>query len=146
VVGCKKHRVLALEAVRKSIVLLKNGNSLLLLDGSAKSILLIGPSAANVHSLLGNYYGMSSRLVTLFEGLADKIRDKAAISLEYRQVSLMYEPNHVSSREEGGNALADIIFGDISPSGKLPVTFPKSTDQLPPYEDYAMQGAARTVI
>jgi beta-glucosidase len=42
--------------------------------------------------------------------------------------------------EEGGNAIADIIFGKISPSGKLPVTFPKSLDQLPPYEDYSMKG------
>ncbi|KPK83403.1 MAG: hypothetical protein AMS27_13040 [Bacteroides sp. SM23_62_1] len=42
--------------------------------------------------------------------------------------------------EEGGNAVADIIFGDVSPSGKLPITFPKSLDQLPPYEDYSMAG------
>lgn len=42
--------------------------------------------------------------------------------------------------EEGGTALADIIFGKSSPSGKLPVTFPKSLDQLPAYEDYSMQG------
>jgi beta-glucosidase len=42
--------------------------------------------------------------------------------------------------EEGGNALADIIFGKVSPSGRLPVTFPKSFDQLPPYEDYSMKG------
>lgn len=42
--------------------------------------------------------------------------------------------------EEGGTALADIIFGEISPSGRLPITFPKSLDQLPPYEDYSMEG------
>lgn len=42
--------------------------------------------------------------------------------------------------EEGGNAVADIIFGKSSPSGKLPVTFPMSYDQLPPYDDYSMQG------
>lgn len=42
--------------------------------------------------------------------------------------------------EEGGNAAADIIFGKVSPSGKLPITFPKSLDQLPPYEDYSMTG------
>lgn len=42
--------------------------------------------------------------------------------------------------EEGGNAVADILFGKASPSGRLPITFPKSLDQLPPYEDYTMKG------
>ncbi len=42
--------------------------------------------------------------------------------------------------EEGGNALADVLFGDVSPSGKLPITFYKSTDDLPPFENYAMKG------
>ena len=42
--------------------------------------------------------------------------------------------------QEGGVALADILFGRVSPSGRLPVTFPVSEDQLPPYEDYAMAG------
>jgi beta-glucosidase len=42
--------------------------------------------------------------------------------------------------EQGGKAIADIIFGDVAPSGKLPITFPLATDQLPPYEDYSMKG------
>jgi beta-glucosidase len=236
VVGCEKHRALALEAARKSIVLLKNDGDLLPLDDSAKQILLIGPGAANVLTLLANYYGMSSKLVTVLEGLAGKIKDKPAISFEYRQASLMYEPNHLGYAafggggadappfgldgvdvviavygldgsmegeegdaiasdsngdrdaielppwqlnflrrikkagkkvvlvltggspvafpediadailfawypgEEGGNAVADLIFGDAVPSGRLPVTFPQSTGQLPPYEDYSMKG------
>ncbi len=44
------------------------------------------------------------------------------------------------SGEQGGNALADIIFGGISPSGKLPITFYKSLEDLPPYESYATAG------
>ncbi|WP_334167164.1 xylan 1,4-beta-xylosidase [Phocaeicola paurosaccharolyticus] len=44
------------------------------------------------------------------------------------------------SGEQGGNAVADILFGDYNPSGKLPVTFYKSISQLPDYEDYSMKG------
>jgi beta-glucosidase len=41
---------------------------------------------------------------------------------------------------EGGRAVADVLFGDVSPAGKLPLTFPKSLDQLPPFDDYNMIG------
>ena len=40
---------------------------------------------------------------------------------------------------EGGDALADIIFGKVSPSGRLPVTFYNSTDDLPAFDDYSME-------
>ncbi len=40
---------------------------------------------------------------------------------------------------EGGNALADILFGKVSPSARLPVTFYKSVKDLPPFDDYSME-------
>lgn len=40
--------------------------------------------------------------------------------------------------EQGGNALADIVFGKVNPSGRLPVTFYNSVNELPPYESYSM--------
>ena len=243
IINCDKHRALALEAARKSIVLLRNEGGLLPLDSSKKTVLCIGPAAANTNTLIGNYFGLSSRLVTILEGLAEKIGTRPAISFQYRQGSLMYEPNHLSNKtfgsegventaesaespihgldgvdvviavygldgamegeegdaiasdsngdrdtielppwqlkflrrlkkagrkivlvltggspiafpddiadailfawypgEQGGTAVADIIFGDVCPSGKLPITFPASTAQLPPYEDYSMAG------
>jgi beta-glucosidase len=42
--------------------------------------------------------------------------------------------------EEGGTAVADVLFGDVNPAGRLPVTFYQSVDQLPPFRDYAMAG------
>ena len=42
--------------------------------------------------------------------------------------------------EQGGTALADVLFGDYNPSGRLPVTFYKSTDDLPDFLDYTMRG------
>ena len=42
--------------------------------------------------------------------------------------------------QEGGTAIADVLFGDYNPSGKLPVTFYKNSNQLPDYEDYSMKG------
>ena len=42
--------------------------------------------------------------------------------------------------QEGGTAVADVLFGDYNPGGKLPVTFYQSTSQLPDYEDYSMRG------
>ena len=226
-INSEDHKHIALEAARKSMVLLKNEGNLLPLDSSAKKILLLGPGAANIHTLLANYYGVSSQLITPLEGLGEKIRDKYAVNLEYRQGCLQYSENNSTnvafgisnppdvivavfgldsamegeegdaiasdsngdrnyielppwqlaylrsvrqsgkpvilvltggspiavpediadaiifawySGEQGGRALADIIFGDTVPSGKLPITFPASTSQLPPYEDYSMKG------
>jgi beta-glucosidase len=227
VISCEKHRQLALKTAEKSIVLLKNDNNLLPLDSSAKKITVAGPGAANAHTLFGNYYGVSSRFVTILEGLGEKVQDKYGINLDYRQGCLMYSDNNKSNVEYGeanvadiviavlgldgaiegeegdaiasdsngdrdtielpswqlkflqtvrragkkiilvltggspiafpedladaiifawypgelgGKAVADIIFGDVVPSGKLPITFPASTTQLPPYEDYSMKG------
>jgi beta-glucosidase len=227
VINCEKHRKLALKAAEKSIVLLKNDDDLLPLDSSPKKITVVGPAAANAHSLFGNYYGVSSRFITILEGLGEKVKDKFGINLEYRQGCLMYGENSKSlvhygeaniadvviavmgldgaiegeegdaiasdsngdrdtielpswqlkylqkvreagkkiilvltggspiafpeniadavifawyPGESGGKAVADIIFGDTVPSGKLPITFPASTGQLPPYRDYSMKG------
>jgi beta-glucosidase len=42
--------------------------------------------------------------------------------------------------QQGGSAVADVLFGEASPSGRLPVTFYRSVEQLPPFADYSMQG------
>lgn len=42
--------------------------------------------------------------------------------------------------EAGGTAVADVLYGDYNPAGRLPVTFYKNVSQLPDYEDYSMKG------
>ena len=44
--------------------------------------------------------------------------------------------------EQGGNATADVLFGDYNPAGRLPMTFPRSSDQLPLYYNYKPSGRA----
>src|SRR5262249_27818222 len=42
--------------------------------------------------------------------------------------------------QQGGRAVADVLFGEANPSGRLPVTFYRSVEQLPPFADYDMKG------
>lgn len=64
---------LALEAARKSIILLKNDNNLLPLPKSVKKIAVIGPNADNWEALIGNYNGIPKYSVTMLKGIKDKI-------------------------------------------------------------------------
>jgi beta-glucosidase len=73
------HRQIALEAARKSIVLLKNQNQTLPLKSSVRKIAVIGPSADDPESLMGNYNGFSSKQVTPLEGMERQFGGQAQI-------------------------------------------------------------------
>ena len=73
VVDSKPHRSLALEAARKSIVLLRNDKGILPLSKAFKTIAVIGPNASDVEVLLGNYNGTPSNPETLWQGIIDKV-------------------------------------------------------------------------
>jgi beta-glucosidase len=79
VVDSEEHKALALEAARKSIVLLKNENNLLPLNKDIKSVAVIGPNADDVDVLLGNYNGFSSTPVTPLQGIKNKLPDSEII-------------------------------------------------------------------
>jgi beta-glucosidase len=61
-----------------------------------------------------------------------------AVNWEQEHVAAIVEAWYPG--EEGGAALADVLFGDYNPGGRLPITFYKSVDQLPPFRDYSMAG------
>src|SRR5438309_4090947 len=69
------HRQLALEAARKSIVLLKNERNTLPLKPSVKSIAVVGPSADSLPVLLGNYNGTPSAYTTIFDGIRKRFHN-----------------------------------------------------------------------
>jgi beta-glucosidase len=73
VVDSKEHQALALDAARKSIVLLKNENNLLPLNKNIRKLAVIGPNADDLDVLLGNYNGYPSNPKTPLAGLRDKL-------------------------------------------------------------------------
>lgn len=236
VIDSPEHNQIAYEAAQKSMVLLKN-QAFLPLSKDIQSIAVIGPNAASIEALQGNYFGTASKYVTYLSGIQEAMKDQgrvffakgchlynecaesvlsrphereseaiiaakhadvavlclgldptiegeqgdsgnvygsgdketlglpavqerllkkilaldkpvvlllsagSAISLngleEHPQLKAILHTWYSGSR--GGKAAADILFGKVSPSGKLPVTFYKNTDQLPDFKDYSLK-------
>lgn len=82
VVDSPAHRALALEAARKSIVLLQNLNNVLPLSRSIKSLAVIGPNADDVEVLLGNYNGLPADPITPLRGLREKLGQTTEVIYE----------------------------------------------------------------
>lgn len=87
VVNCEAHRELALQAARESIALLKNDGGLLPLSKDIGSIAVVGPNAAYVEALLGNYHGTPLDPVTPLAGIRRKL--PAAARIYYAQGSML---------------------------------------------------------
>lgn len=234
-VECAEHVELAIEAARKSIVLLKNNGILPLKKDELKTIGVVGPNADSRIALIGNYHGTSSRYITVLEGIQDEVGDDVRVlysegchlykdrleGLAWRQdriseavtvaehsdvtivclgldetmegeeldtgnmvgsgdkadlalpkvqqelleavtavgkpvivvlmtgsaMDMQFAEEHADAvlqawypGARGGKAAADILFGNCSPSGKLPVTFYKNLEGMPEFTDYSMKG------
>ncbi|MEO8594849.1 MAG: glycoside hydrolase family 3 C-terminal domain-containing protein [Candidatus Solibacter sp.] len=79
IVESAAHQTLALEAARKSIVLLKNEGNVLPLKKSIKTLAVIGPNADNLEVLLGNYNGDPTSPITPLEGLKRKLGTRTKV-------------------------------------------------------------------
>lgn len=64
----------------------------------------------------------------------------SALSVNWANENLPAIVDAWYSGGEGGNAVADVVFGNYNPAGRLPVTFYKSADDLPSFDDYSMKG------
>ncbi|HEY5408462.1 MAG TPA: glycoside hydrolase family 3 C-terminal domain-containing protein [Ginsengibacter sp.] len=63
----------------------------------------------------------------------------SALAIPWEEENIPAIVNAWYGGEAAGTAVADVLFGDYSPSGRLPVTFYKSDSDLPPFDDYSMQ-------
>jgi beta-glucosidase len=64
----------------------------------------------------------------------------SALSINWESENLTAIIDAWYGGQAAGDAIADVLFGDYNPSGKLPVTFYKSVDQLPDFKNYDMKG------
>jgi beta-glucosidase len=83
----------------------------------------------------------------LMQAVAAVGKPVVLVMLNGSAVSINWAAAHIPAIVEawypgqaGGAAIADVLFGDYNPAGRLPVTFYKSADQLPRFDDYSMKG------
>ena len=82
--------------------------------------------------LISDVAGLNDRTVVVLEGGGSIVMENWVEDVQ--GVLMAWYPG-----QEGGHAIADVLFGDTNPSGKLPVTFPVSEDQLPEFDNTSLE-------
>jgi beta-glucosidase len=132
----------ALEIAKKADVVIYCGGISPLLEGEEMSVPYEGFSGGDRTSI--NLPAVQENLLKELKSTGKPIifvmlnGSALAVNWENENLSAILETWYPG--QEGGTAIANILFGDYNPAGRLPVTFYKSVDQLPPFEDYNMNG------
>jgi beta-glucosidase len=118
-----KSAKLALEAARKSIVLLKNSNNTLPLSKDIKTLAVIGPNANNTEALLGNYNGIPKSPVTVLSGLKSKLKNTHILFAEGSHLAegvhnLHPVPSQFLETEDGEAGVTGEYFDNSKLEGK----------------------------
>lgn len=105
-------------------------------------IFLYDGPVSSPRTVTGNY-----RQQGLLEAIAATGKPVVLVLLSGSALAVNWANEHVPAivhawypGEEGGVAIAEALFGDYNPAGRLPVTFYRSIDQLPPFDNYPMDG------
>lgn len=90
--------------------------------------------------------GLPDVQIDLLKALAETGKPIVLVLLNGSALAIPWAEQHIAAIVEawypgqrGGNAVADVLFGDYNPAGRLPVTFYQSVDQLPLFSDYRMK-------
>jgi beta-glucosidase len=112
------------------------------LEGEEMKIEIDGFSGGDRTSL-----DLPATQVELMKAIVETGKPVALVLINGSALSVNWAAAHVPAiltagypGQQGGNAIADVLFGDYNPAGRLPVTYYKSVDQLPAFEDYDMAG------
>jgi beta-glucosidase len=112
------------------------------LEGEEMSVKLDGFSGGDRTSL-----NLPVSQEKLFEAIAATGKPVIVVLASGGAVSVLNEQDKAAAvllagygGQQGGSAVADVLFGDYSPAGRLPVTYYRSVDQIPPFENYDMKG------
>lgn len=91
-------------------------------------------------SLPGLQQRLLSEIVSLKKPTVLVLLSGSALGIEWAATNVNAIVQAWYPGQEGGTAIADVLFGRYNPAGRLPVTFPRSEEDLPPFDDYAMIG------
>ncbi len=132
----------ALEAANKSQVVIFAGGISPRLEGEEMQVEIAGFSGGDRTNtdLPSDQTKLLQKLYQTGKPIVLILTNGSALSINWEALYLPAILETWYPGEEGGNAIADVLFGDYNPAGRLPVTFYRSVDDLPAFEDYSMKG------